>query len=146
MKKLLLAVVMLLCCAHLKSSAQLNLSYYPTQSIVALGSNPDRLLWADLRFETNTFFSNLNTEFDAMINLKRGERFNVYSGLGINVNPFYGMEDLPFTNGFLLHTGLRFKPLPKHQKLHIMFELSPYVNQYFDGGIVRTMLGVGYCF
>ncbi|OFY50914.1 MAG: hypothetical protein A2W85_04705 [Bacteroidetes bacterium GWF2_41_31] len=79
-----------------------------------------------------------------MVNLKRTDWVNYYSGLGINVNPFYGIEDLPFTNGTVLCAGVRIKPIQKHKNLQVAFELSPYFNKYFDGGMVRTLLGISY--
>jgi len=75
------------------------------------------LLWVDLRIETNTFFSNVNLELNAMVNIKRTDWVNYYSGLGINVNPFYGLESLPFTNGYVLNVGVRVKPIQKHKNL-----------------------------
>ena len=127
-----------------KIYSQIALSYYPFQSVLSVSSNTDKLLWADLRIETNTFFSNINLEFNAMVNLKRTDWVNYYSGLGINVNPFYGLEDLPFTNGTVLCAGVRIKPVQKHKNLQVVFELSPYFNKYFDGGMVRTLLGISY--
>jgi hypothetical protein len=79
-----------------------------------------------------------------MVNIKRTDWINYYSGVGINVNPFYGLESLPFTNGYVLSTGIRVKPIQKHKNFQVVFELSPYFNKYFDGGLVRTLLGVSY--
>ena len=97
-----------------------------------------------MQIETNTFFSNINLEFNALINIKRTNWVNYYSGFGINVNPFYGLEDLSFTNGYVLNTGVRVKPIQKHKNLQVVFELSPYFNKNFDGGMVRTLLGISY--
>ena len=129
-----------------KTYSQIAVSYYPFQSILSVSSNTDKLLWADLRIETNTFFSNMNMEFDAMINIKRTDWVNYYAGLGINVNPLYGFKDLPSTNGYVLNIGVRVKPIQKYKNLQVMFELSPYFNRNFDGGMVRTLLGISYNF
>lgn len=127
-----------------KIYSQVALSYYPIQSIVSVSSNTDNLLWADLRIESNTFISNINLEFDAMVNIKRTDWVNYYAGIGININPFYGLEDLPLTNGYLFNVGVRVKPIQKHKNMHIIFEVSAYSNKYFDGGMLRTLLGVSY--
>ena len=144
MKKILVIFMFSLVFLTGKIYSQIALSYYPFQSVLSVSSNTDKLLWADLRIETNTFFSNINLEFNAMVNLKRTDWVNYYSGLGINVNPFYGLEDLPFTNGTVLCAGVRIKPVQKHKNLQVVFELSPYFNKYFDGGMVRTLLGISY--
>jgi hypothetical protein len=133
-----------LCLNSLK--AQVALSYYPFQSIVGLSSNSERLLWVDGRLETNTFFSNVNMELNAMVNIRRGSYYNLYSGVGANVKPFYAAEGLAFDNGYLLHFGLRLKPWRKHPNLQVGFELSPYFNANFDGGVLRSLLGFSYNF
>ena len=144
MKKVLIITVLILGVFTTKLFGQVAISYYPFQSILSVSSNTDKTIWGDVRIETNTFFSNINLEFDILINLKKTERVNYYAGLGINVNPFYGLESLPFTNGYTLNSGVRIKPNLKHQEFQIAFELSPYFNKNFDGGILRTLLGVSY--
>tara|TARA_R110000868_G_scaffold206294_1_gene455070 strand:+ start:63 stop:515 length:453 start_codon:yes stop_codon:yes gene_type:complete len=133
-----------LCLNGLK--AQVALSYYPFQSIVALSSDSEKTLWLDGRLESNTFLSNVNMEVNAMVNFRKRDYYNVYSGLGFNFNPFYAAEDLTFTNGYLLHFGLRFKPWQKHPNFQVAFEISPYLNSNFDGGTLRSLLGLSYNF
>ena len=144
MKKLLIIAVLISGVLTTKTYSQIAISYYPFQSILSVSSSPEKTFWGDLRIETNTFFSNINLEFDVMVNIKKTERVNYYAGLGINVNPFYGLESLPFTNGYTLNTGVKIKPFLNHQKFQVAFELSAYFNKNFDGGLLRTLLGVSY--
>jgi hypothetical protein len=144
MRKILIIFILSLGFFTGKLYSQIAVSYYPFQSILSVSSNTDKLLWTDFRIETNTFFSNINLELNAMVNIKRTDWVNYYSGLGINVNPFYGLESLPFTNGYVLNVGVRVKPIQKHKNLQVIFELSPYFNKNFDGGMVRTLLGISY--
>jgi hypothetical protein len=144
MKKILIIFILSFGFLTGKLYSQIAVSYYPFQSILSVSSNADKLLWADFRLEANTFFSNINLELDGMINLKRTEMINYYSGIGINVNPFYTVEGLEFVNGFTFNFGVQIKPLQKHKKFHIIFEVGPYFNKYFDGGTFRTLLGVSY--
>ena len=144
MKKILIIFILSFGFFTGKLYSQIAVSYYPFQSILSVSSNTDKLLWADLRIETNTFFSNINLEFDAMVNIKRTDWINYYTGLGINVNPFYDLESLPFTNGYVLNVGVRIKPIQRHKNLQVIFELGPYFNKNFDGGIFRTLLGISY--
>ena len=144
MRKLLILFILSFVISTGKIYSQIAVSYYPFQSVLSVSSNTDKLLWADLRIETNTFFSNINLELDAMVNIKKTDWVDYYTGLGSNVNPFYGIENLPFTNGYVLNVGLRVKPIQKHKNLQIIFELAPYFNKNFDGGMVRTLLGISY--
>ena len=97
MKKSILVIAILVGILNaIPSKAQMGIAYYPFQSIVSLNSDSEKLAWADLRMETNTFISNLNFEINAMWNFIRKDRLNYYLGLGININPFYALEeDLP---------------------------------------------------
>lgn len=124
------------------SIGQIGIGYYPFQSVFSINSNSEKLIWGDLRVETNTFFSNINFELDGMINIKRTSFANYYTGIGINISPFQGTEYL--SNGYVFNFGTRIKPIRKHQQFQIMFEISPYFNPYFDGGKLRTLLGVSY--
>lgn len=128
------------------SKGQLSINYYPFQSIASLSSDSEKKLWIDLRVESNTFISNLNFELDAMYNFKRDNYYNAYAGLGYNFNPFYGLDDLAFSNGYLLHMGIRLKPWQKHKALQIGMEISPYFNANFDGAVLRSLLGITYNF
>ena len=144
MKKILLVLLFSLGTLTGKLYSQIAISYYPIQSVLSVSSNPDKLLWADLKMETNTFFSNINLEFDVMINIKRTDWVNYYTGLGINLNPTSGLEDLDYTNGYVIPIGARIKPIQKHTKFQVVFEIAPYFSPEFDGGMVRTLLGISY--
>ena len=126
--------------------AQVVLSYYPFQSIVALSSDSEKTFWVDGRGETNTFFSNVNLEINGMLNFRKRNYYNMYTGIGYNFNPFYAAEGLTLSNGYLVHFGIRFKPWLKQANFQIGFELSPYFNANFDGGTLRSLLGLSYNF
>jgi len=146
MRQVLVICLFILWPVSEKLYSQVAISYFPFQSVLSISSDTENLLWGEMRVGTNTFFSNINLEFDAQINFKRTNWVNYYSGLGINVNPFYGIEDLPFTNGYVLNIGARIKPVQAHKNLQVVFEISPYVNSQFDGGLLRTYLGLAYNF
>ena len=86
------------------------------------------------------------SEINSMLNFRKRDHYNMYTGLGYNFNPFYAAEDLTLTNGYLAHFGIRFKPWQKHANFQIGFELSPYFNANFDGGTLRSLLGLSYNF
>ena len=81
-----------------------------------------------------------------MANIKRSEWANFYGGLGMNLNFFNAASNISIVNGYNLHVGTRAKPLKKRPNLHMIFEISPYMNRDVDGGILRTRIGVAYQF
>lgn len=126
--------------------AQVAIGYYPFQSILSISTNTDKRLFADLKLETNNFISNFNTEISAKVNIKRLERINYYTGIGISVNPVNSYSDLPIINGYFIDFGIRAKPFEKLYNLQVVFEISPYINQDIDGGNLRTRLGLAWNF
>mgnify|MGYP001953233162 CR=1 FL=1 len=96
--------------------------------------------------KTETFFSNVNMELSPMWNFKRTDWVNYYTGIGVNFNPMNSFQDLPIVNGYTLDFGARIKPLQKYKNIQLLFEISPYMNQEFSGGNLRTLFGVAYNF
>lgn len=146
MKKL--AILLFMFFALAKLQAQVAVGYYPFQSILSVSTNTEKLFWADLRVETNTFFSNMNTEISPMWNFKRTNSINYYIGAGLNFNPSNIFQNLDAVNGYAFDFGVRLKPLPfQHLKnVQVMFEISPYFNTEFTSGKLRTLLGFAYNF
>ncbi|MBO6518279.1 MAG: hypothetical protein JJ975_17210 [Bacteroidia bacterium] len=125
---------------------QVSLGYYPFQSEVSITSNSELRVWGDFRVATNTFFGNMTTEPILMINVKRKEVVNVYTGLGLNLNFFNDVYGYSILNGYTMHVGARVKPFKSMKNIQGIFELSPYVRPDFDGGLLRSRLGIAYQF
>lgn len=142
MKKIILLFFSLFVMAQLKG--QISLGYYPFQSILSVTTNTEKAVWGDLRVETNTFFSNINMEFSPKWNFKRTDWVNYYTGIGVNINPVNPFQALPLINGYTFGFGARIKPIQKYKNVQLMFEISPYVNQEFTSGNLRSLLGVAY--
>lgn len=128
------------------AAAQVAVTYFPFQSVLGVASDTERRLWAGVNAETNTFLANVNLELQGMTNLKRGEGVNYYAGLGVNTNPLAAVNELPLVNGYTFTVGARIKPLATHRNVQVVFELAPYANAHFDGGTIRTLLGLAYNF
>lgn len=126
--------------------SQVAVSYYPFQSILSVSSNTEKLFWVDYKVETNTFILNLNMELSPKFNLKRRERVNYYVGPGISFNLTNATADLPLINGYFIDIGVRIKPINKYKNIQLVFEISPYINNEFSGGNLRTRLGISYNF
>jgi len=146
MRKFIL-VLLLLFCFNSGLKAQVAISYYPFNSFLGVGTNPNKLIWGDLRLETNTFISNMNMEISPKINLKNTEIIKAYIGPGVNLNILYGLyNNGQYVNGFFLTCGVLVTPFKKVRNLGFIFELSPYINYTLNGGYFRTNLGISWHF
>lgn len=125
---------------------QVSVGYFPFQSVVSVSTNTEKLCWVDYKLETNSFASNFNMEFSPKINFSRRSLVNYYTGVGISLNPAYVASKLSITNGYFIDFGVRVKPLTQYKNLQIVFEISPYINKSFDGGNIRTKLGIAWNF
>ena len=67
----------------------------PIQSILSVSTHTDKRLFADFKIETNNFISNLNMEFSPKFNLRRLEKANYYTGIGISMNPVNSLLIIP---------------------------------------------------
>jgi hypothetical protein len=126
--------------------AQMSVGYMPFESIISISTNTDRLIWGELRIQSNTFFGNVVTEPSLRWNFKRQNQANYYVGAGVSVNPFNPVQDLELIEGYAIAFGSRIKPIVKYPKIQLIFEISPYYNRYFDGGTLKSHLGVAYQF
>ena len=128
------------------SPAQISIGYFPFQSEILIATNSERLIWGDFRVATNPFYGHITTEPVLMVNVKRAEWANFYGGIGTNLNFFNAASNISVVNGYSVHLGTRAKPLKRLTRLHVIFEISPYVNRNFDGGLLRTRIGLAYLF
>lgn len=139
MKKLL---VLILLVNALQLKAQISIGYFPLNNAFSVTSDPDKLLWVDGRIETNTFFGNIDPELFGMINLHRDSKYSIYSGLSCRFTVSGASEDNDIIAGYSVTAGSRFTPVEKWKKLQIIFELSPYLNNQFNSGLLRAYLGI----
>ncbi len=144
-KKLFLAASLLITAQVLQAQA---FSYYPFNSIFSVATNPNKVVWADFRFQMNSYFSSLSTEVSPMFNLNKSERARYYVGAGVKANFLnYLNPDVSKRSpleGYCLNAGVRASPFVKIPRFQIIFELSPYANKTFDLGVFRANLGLGY--
>ncbi len=143
--KLCLALFLMISLAKLNAQ-QLSIGYFPFNNVLSITSNPERLLMFDVRVETNTFFGNINPELFGVVNIKRSETFNIYSGLSCKAILIDGFNDGDFVGGYAVSLGTRFKPFEKFNNIHFLLEVSPYFNKELTSGTLRAYLGVSYKF
>ncbi len=144
MRRPILTILLALCLGF-KAKSQVVLGYFPfNYGEVQLTSSQENLFFADLRVETNSFISNLNTELGGAINLQRTEQYNLYVGAGLRFNPFYAYASV---SGYYLPVGVRWRPIRALSKLGLVFELSPlFYERLGEGLVLRSKLGLSYAF
>lgn len=144
MKKIVVLVI--LSSALTPLHAQVSLGYFPFNNTFSITSNPDKLILVDGRLETNTFYGNINPEIFGLINIKRSDLVNIYSGLSCKMLINNGTTDGNYLGGYSISVGTRFKPFEKYHHIHFVFELSPYFSREFTSGTLRAYLGISYKF
>lgn len=144
MKKTFLALLLLT--FFMQARADFSIGYFPiNHSMIQATTNPERRLFGDIRVQTNSFISNSNIELAPFLNVYRKEMLNVYIGIGGSFNPFNQYNDASALNGYFITVGGRVKPF-NNKQFAVLFEISPYVNQEMASGMIRTNLGLSYCF
>lgn len=146
MKNIIVLFILLIAIPYNRLYSQIAVAYYPFQSELSISSNTDNILWGDLRLATNTFWGNITTEPALMVNIKEQKWVNYYAGVGANFNFFNSFDNVSVLNGYALYLGTRIKPLQNLKNIQCIFEISPYMNPQFDGGLLRTRLGIAYQF
>jgi hypothetical protein len=121
-------------------------TYYPTNSLLELSSNPRNRLWLQFRIQGNSVFSSMNTEIAPMLTIKKNPKSVFYFGPGVQVNLLNDLNNKSVLNGYFLNIGSRMYPFEKYKQVGIAFELSPYANKDFDIGTWRYLFGLSYSF
>jgi hypothetical protein len=124
-----------------------SVAYYPFNSILSVSTNPELKVWADFRFQTNSYFSSLSTEIAPAINLNKNPKGRYYLGGGVRINYLAALQgDTKMLEGYFFNLGVRSAPFEKIPQIQIAFEVSPYVARNFESGLFRTRLGLAYNF
>jgi hypothetical protein len=125
-----------------------SVSYYPFENAqqLSIATNPTKVVWADFRFQMNSFTSSLNTETALMVNLAYTRNANFYAGAGANMGIIGAFYDRKLINGYFGSFGVRAYPFEKASKVSINFETGPFVDSDGKSGKFRAWLGVGYHF
>lgn len=132
----------------INSQAQLSVGYYPyPYSKVEMTSNPNAVVFGGIRVQTNSFASNLNTDFNFCWNFKRQEQINFFAGLGARINlTDFGNNDINAYKGQYLMLGARFYPFEKLTPLGLSFDICPYAEGDFKSGRLESNLGLFWSF
>ncbi len=131
-----------------KTLGQASVSYYPWSGVIGISTNADKVFWFDTRVQTNSLFSSMSIDLIPLFNVSRGEIAQWYLGGGIRVNPLYRIADpnaaLITVNGYSANVGVRIAPFAQHRNIKIALELSPFVRDDLEGGVLRSNFGLAY--
>ncbi|MGL4631812.1 MAG: hypothetical protein ACRCVT_11460 [Leadbetterella sp.] len=133
-------------CISFSSVLGQGVSCFPFNNLVGISSNPRNTLWIDAKFQTNSFFSSLNTEISPNFTLKKKPRILTYIGTGIRLNYIGTTQGNDLIDGAFFTFGVRAMPIEKIKKAHLIFEISPFIASKRDAGVLRSFLGIGYVF
>ncbi|MBB5284925.1 hypothetical protein HNQ92_003073 [Rhabdobacter roseus] len=149
MKKYLFVAVFALLGAQ-KAQAQASVAYYPWSGLLTVSTNPQRVLWLDTRFQTNSLFSSLSVDLLPLLNVRRGEVAQWYLGGGVRLNPLYRIADpkadLITLDGYSINLGVRVSPFAQNRQVQLALELNPYVKNDLASGVLKSHFGVVYVF
>ena len=136
--------------------AQTTVNYYPWQSLLGITKQFKYNMMLDYKIETNSFFNNMNMEMgvrrtkmvikkiDHADYLEVWKQATLSYGLGIAFNPTNTFAKINIVNGYYIDIGARWDLEICKNVFCLIFDFSPYVNESFTNGNLRTRLGLGY--
>lgn len=128
--------------------AKWSVGYYPyPYSKVEFTTNPGYPVYGSIRFQTNSFISNLNTDLIFNWNFKQKEQIDFFTGAGIRYNlaNFNSADANPHVGQFLL-LGARIYPFEKVRPLGLSFDINPFLNSDGKSWRIESNLGLFWCF
>ena len=144
MKRIFTIILSLL--AFGEGHGQVAVGYFPlNNTFIQLSTNPESLIFGDIRYQTNSFSYNTTVELAPYINIKRWDALNLYAGFGMSYSPFYNTGSGGF-NFYFLTIGTRIKPLALNRNWAVLFELSPIFNSTGGNNMLRSSIGLSYNF
>ena len=121
--------------------SQLSVTGY-TNYVIGINTNKDKPISFDAKVFTYNYIDDLPMEFNAFYNFKAKEYHRFSVGLGINISPFRGFDEM---NSIVIPTTLEIFPLKDFKKIAIIFELAPEI-RIEDDVVIRGLLGIRYSF
>lgn len=142
MKKIKFFIMGLFLLGSVTVYSQIGVSTY---SIYSLGVNTskEKKISGELKsFFNRGSYENIRFELSGMYNFKARDYYQFSAGLGVNVAPFYGYDQLQC---FTLPVQLEVFPLQNFRQLSLVIEVAPewYLESDLD---IRHMWGIRYTF
>jgi len=125
-----------------------SVGYYPWNGLLSISTNPAKVVWLDVRLQTNTLFGSLSTEVLPLFTFKRTSVAQFYAGGGVRFN-FIGVlanQSKNVIEGYSLNIGTRLSPFKSVPQVSVALEVAPYVERKFESGILKSNFGLIYTF
>lgn len=117
--------------------SQLSVSYYNSHlSKIGLGYSFSEKISSELRLYGNTTIDDLSPELVVCYNFARGEKHNVYGGIGVVAN---------LLNGIVVPVGVQFTPFDNLNRVSFHIEIQPTLDFDYDP-IIQSSWGLRYKF
>jgi len=123
------------------SYSQISVTGY-TNYVVGINTNKDKPISFDAKVFANNYIDELPIELNAFYNFKAKEYHRFSIGLGINVSPFRGFDEI---NSIVIPASLEIFPLKDFKRIAIVFELTPEI-RIEDDVVLRSLIGIRYTF
>ncbi|MBG6110579.1 hypothetical protein H4V97_002314 [Flavobacterium sp. CG_23.5] len=110
----------------------------------AMGINTNRTkdISLELKVFANNYFEEIPIEANVFYNFETKEYHRFSIGLGINLSPFRGFDEI---NSIVIPTSLEVFPIKDFKKIALVLELTPEL-RIEDDVVLRGLIGVRYTF
>lgn len=109
---------------------------------VGFNTNKNRDVSAELKVFTNYYFAEMPIEANVFYNFETKEYHRFSIGLGVNLSPFRGFDEI---NSFVVPATLEIFPIKNLKKIALVLELTP-VFRIEDNAVLRGLIGIRYTF
>ena len=113
-----------------------------TNYVVGINTNKDKPISFDAKVFANNYIDELPMELNAFYNFKAKEYHRFSIGLGINISPFRGFDEI---NSIVIPASLEIFPIKEFKRIALVFELTPEI-RIDDDVVLRSLLGIRYTF
>lgn len=113
-----------------------------TNYVVGINTNKDKPISFEAKVFAYNYVDELPMEFNAFYNFKTREYHRFSVGLGINVSPFRGFDEI---NSIVIPASLEIFPMKDFKRIAIVFELTPEI-RIEDDVVLRSLIGIRYSF
>ena len=87
------------------------------------------------------YFEESTIEITGNCNILKFEKYDIYLGVGLNIEPFEGHPDP--VNAIVIPLGLQIFPIEEYKNLSLVFEVAPEISEKFS---IRPLWGIKYYF
>ncbi|SHL48105.1 hypothetical protein [Flavobacterium xanthum] len=109
---------------------------------MGINTNKNKDISVELKVFTNYYFVEMPIEANVFYNFETKEYHRFSVGLGVNLSPFRGFDEI---NSFVLPATLEIFPIKNLKKIALLLELTP-VFRIEDNAVLRGLIGIRYTF